>query len=261
MQIEEKIKQLANYSGEDRVISVSEYIDSIGSVDSVKYNSKLPSLDNFLEGFEEGELTVISAPTGCGKTTFAQTLTENFYDNGFNSLWFSYEMRPVQLIKKFPNLPMFYLPNNLKERTLSWIEDRITESEIKFKTKIVFIDHLHYLIDMLKLGQPSLEIGSIVRQLKRIAVEHEILIFLIAHLKKIKIDEELDNDHLRDSSLIAQEADNVLMLWRLKQKTGEMTNESILKITKARRTGTVGKKIKMSLVNKKFIEMTQFYDN
>ena len=106
------------------------------------------------------------------------------------------------------------------------------------------VDYVHFLVDLIKMRQPSLEIGSIVRSLKLLAIEYDVAIFLLAHLMKTKLDCEPDNDSLRDSSFIAQEADIVLMIWRKQNKqTKEFTNEAIIKITKNRREGLIGKMI------------------
>jgi replicative DNA helicase len=133
---------------------------------------------------------------------------------------------------------------------LDWLEARITEAIAKYDTKIVMIDHLHYLIDMAKVHNPSLEIGGIVRRLKKIAVQWGIIIFLICHTAKTQLDQELEIADIRDSSLIAQEADIVLMI---KRKYGEDKNgnRAILGIRKNRKTGQLGN-LNLVCVQKRF---------
>lgn len=263
-QIEELAKKMAdlkNYEGEDNIISCLDYIDAQGKdADVPRFYSKLPKLNELVKGFVEGSLTVISGPTGHGKTSFAQSLTEDFFENEVASLWFSYEVQPMRLIKKFPTLPLFYLPAKLQERTLPWLKDRIMEAQLKYNVKAVFIDHMHYLVDMVQLRQPSIEIGSIVRNLRLIAIELGVAIFLLTHLTKTKIDEEIGSEHLRDSSFLAQEPDNLLFIWRLKEKNGEYQNKAILKIDKARDTGVMGKKIPLIYQNNHFKELDTTYD-
>src|SRR3990167_897172 len=245
-QLTKKIIDLQNYQGEDAVISSLDYQALLKNQPPAKKMGcwLMPSLDGMLNGFQEGELIVLSGATGHGKTTLAQSLTQGLLKNDTKSLWFSYEMKPSQFFAKFPELPLFYLPKTLKDKSTNWIEEKIIEAKLKFGVKTVFIDHLHFLVDLIKMRQPSLEIGSIVRSLKLLAIEYDVAIFLLAHLMKTKLDCEPDNDSLRDSSFIAQEADIVLMICRKQNKqTKEFTNEAIIKITKNRREGLIGKMI------------------
>jgi len=103
----------------------------------------------------------------------------------------------------------------------------------------------------------SLQIGSVMRTLKRIALKYNIIIFIVAHMKHVKLVSEPDMEDLRDSSFIGQEADIVLMMWRLKNKeTEEMLNEASLVIRAHRRTGETGK-INLIHQNGKFSELSQ----
>jgi len=79
-----------------------------------------------------------------------------------------------------------------------------------------------------------------MRFLKKIALKYNIVIFVVAHMKHIKLTSEPDLEDLRDSSFIGQEADIVLMMWRLKISDTEMSNEANLVIRAHRRTGENG---------------------
>ena len=251
----DKFQELRNYKGPDRVLPADELKRLMGERKATPVQTLLPALNEALDGFTFGELIVISGPTGHGKTTFAQTLTQHFVSSGHKSLWFSFEVPFAQFIQKFSIVPEFYSPAQLRNRSLGWIETRIFESLAKYRTRIVFIDHLHFLIDMSRLRNPSLEIGSVLRELKTFAVQNNLIIFLIAHLSKITTDTEPDVEHLRDSSFIGQEADSVLILWRTKDKeTKEFGTQAVAKVAKARRTGTMGKKIKLEFSDGIFIE-------
>lgn len=79
--------------------------------------------------------------------------------------------------------------------------------------QIFFVDHLHFLIDMARVSNPSLEIGAIVRRIKRFAVDNDFIIFLLCHVKKTEGDDISWRD-LRDSSFIAQDSDTCIMVKR-----------------------------------------------
>lgn len=237
-------KRLLAYEGSDKIVSSYEMRSLLKDYQEDRHiKSKLPSLDSYIKGFFGGEITTISGLTSMGKTLFAQSLTKNFTEDKVSCLWFTYEVPPHQFLSYFGNeLPLFYLPQELKDSKLDWLTERITEAKLKYDTKVVFIDHLHYLVDM--GHNMSVEIGATMRYLKKLALRLNVCIFLIAHTMKLKYEEEMDNDSLRDSSFIAQESDNVFFVWRKKGKDFS-ENESTLKITKNRRFGVIGKKIQL----------------
>ena len=233
------------YEGDDKIISseeLREEIEAEKEKDHLMIYTKIPALDRIIDGFREGNLVVVSAPTKMGKTTLCQTFTIEFAKQDMNCLWFSYEVPMYEFMNKFgDNPPLFYLPKQLKGNTMTWLEERIVESIAKFNTKVVFIDHLHYIVDMNARNQNmSLQIGSVMRFLKKIALKYNIVIFIVAHMKHIKLTSEPDLDDLRDSSFIGQEADIVLMMWRLKISDTEMSNEANLVVRAHRRTGENG---------------------
>lgn len=215
--------------------------------------------DNAMDGgVRDGELIVVSGPTGQGKTTFLQNLTINLDKIKVPTLWFTYEMSPWYLKEKFVTMGqtkklLTYAPTDDLYMKMSWMEDMIKEAKNDHLCKIVFIDHLHYLLPLLAGTNSSLMIGSIVRELKRLAVKTETIIFLIAHTKKIYQDEDLDLSSVRDSSLVVQEADFVFLVERLKKekrrgsgikKEGTLwTDNSRVQLAKNRRTGLMVYKV------------------
>lgn len=253
----ERMLKLAEYKGEDRVIPAEELVKELEARNAggLKLNTSIPGLDKLSEGFRRGNLIVISAPTGQGKTSFAKTLTKNFTENGQKSLWFSYEVPPDEFWATFPAGNKFFtMPRELSSGLLTWIEERILESKAKYNTNIVFIDHLHFLVSMRDLAiakNQSILIGMILRELKKLALMNDMIIFLIAHMKKKDTEEQLPTiDDLRDSSFVAQESDMVLLMWRKQIQQSredkknkippEWTNEAVLSVVKNRRTGRLG---------------------
>jgi replicative DNA helicase len=201
-------------------------------------------LDNIVS-FEGGDLVTISGLTGHGKTLFAQTLTKAFAEQEKRSLWFTYEIPAYQFLSQFgEDMPLFYMPQKLTDSTMLWIEKRIYEAKVKYGLEAVFVDHLHFLLDMQK-NNTSLEIGFLMRSMKKLAIKYNIVFFLIAHTQKVKHDADLDNDLIRDSSFVAQESDSVIFVHRLINTD----KQAILKITKNRRFGIINKKIKIIKVN------------
>jgi len=263
-------RALKEYRGKDEVISFQSYKQLLeGKQEPIwRVKSNIPTLDDLIGGFQEGNLIVVTAPTGQGKTTFCQTLTRNFADNGVRCLWFSYEVPPREFLEKFgENLPVAYLPKALVSRTMIWIERKIVEAIAKYQTKVVFIDHLHYLLDLSKVKNASLEIGAIMRELKLMALKYNIVIFIVAHMTKTRFEDKVGLEDIRDSSFISQEADYVIVLWRdatrqskrdLREKGVIYTNEAVASVEKNRRTGRTGS-LRLILKDNLFYEVTENY--
>ena len=252
--------KLYNYMGDDRIVLSRELRERFSisreEMKNYRYEFGFRTLDSCMDGVQAGELTVISGLTGNGKTLLAQTLTRNFSDSGIPCLWFTYEVMAPQFLEQFGiPLPVFAMPNVLKSNSIFWIEERIYESCLKFETKVVFIDHLHYLIDLGLRHNVSLEIGKLMRSLKKIAIRYVQTIFLVCHMTKIQEEKEPDNDNLRDSALIACEADNVFFVWRKKTRP----QEAILKVTKNRRNGVMQKKIDLIKIGNYLEEKEMIY--
>jgi RecA-family ATPase len=241
-------KNLREYDGEDRVISSHEMKLSFDrrSVARISVKSLIPSLDRYIEDFRGGEVIAISGPTKNGKTLLAQTLTVNFAKQGQPGLWFTFEVPASQFLSQFPNLPILYMPAKLKPHALDWLEDRIVESFEKYHTRIIFIDHLHYLLDLARMKNPSIEIGAVVRRLKGIAVNREMVIFLLCHTIKGKQDGTLSYESIRDSSFVSQESDTVFMIKRTPEE-GE--NTARLRVEFHRRTGVMEKVVDLVKVD------------
>ena len=239
--------KLLTYEGEDKVITSFELDDILqqSGEQGLQVNSKLSLLDKYIEGFESGELIAISGPRKQGKTLLAQSLTVNFLKQDIKSLWFSYELTPKQFLRSFPEIPFFLTPLKLKTNALPWMKERIIEALLKHGIGVVFIDHLHFLFDLAKSKNTSLEIGQVVRFLKSLAIEYNLIIFLLCHMKKISFDKDPDDSDVRDSSLVSSESDTGLILWRIKNTE----NQAWLKIAYSRRTGTFDRKIKIAKVN------------
>lgn len=265
----ERLKDIYRmYNEEDRVISSIEANKNIQKLKKEEgsrllIKSHYKSLDKIIDGFFPGNLITISAPTKQGKTLFCQNLTENFIKDDIKSLWFSYEVPMEEFLERFDiDVPLFYLPRMLKNNTLIWIEQRIIESVVKFNTKVIFIDHLHYVLDLAALQKNinvSLQIGSILRELKRMAIKWKVAIFLIAHIAKTTLDQPPTLADLRDSSFIAQESDIVLMIWRKVKEDSSppiLSNSAILSVQAHRRKGTTGN-IPLTYVNGKLRETSE----
>jgi replicative DNA helicase len=108
--------------------------------------------------------------------------------------------------------------------------------------KVEFIDHLHFIVPF-SAERQDLRIGETMRALKQLAEKWNMLIILIADLKKTRVDRAPDLEDLRDSSFIAQESDTVILLWRESIRTDRevvITDNVTVSVQANRRTGKTG---------------------
>lgn len=244
----EKMQKLKEYDGPDKVVSCHELKLTLDQFPDTHINVKsmIPGLDTACDGFRGGELIVISGPTKNGKTLLAQTLTVNFAKQYAFPLWFSFEMPNRQFFSKFQELPIIYMPSILKPRAMEWFDERVHESFLKFNSRIIFVDHLHYLVDLARQKQVSLEIGTIIRHLKTLAVQNDFLIYLLCHTTKGKQEANLSYESIRDSSFISQESDSVIMIKRTPED-GEKTARA--RVEFHRRTGVMERTVGLVMVD------------
>lgn len=232
----------------DEIISSYEMLEYIKQKKKpdLQIMSKIPRIDDLTDGFTSGELVVISGPTKNGKTTLGRTLTVNFCEQNCTPLWFTFEVTPERFLNDFKELPLFYMPKVLHGNNWKWTANKIIEANRRFYTRVVFIDHLHFLLSISQLSnQPSLQIGGLIRDLRILALKYGLIIFVMAHTTKISELKDMSYRQIRDSSFVAQESDTTLMIAR---KPGTI-NQARLSVELARRKGTLGEWVDLVLVD------------
>lgn len=254
-----RLKEIAlKYNGEDKIISFEEIGERIrNQKEEHKIMSGWDGLDDLLKGFRPQQLVVVSALTKSGKTSFLMDLTTRLKD--YSPIWFPFEESAEELMRKFiergENLPHGFTPENIIGSTVEWIESKIVESIAKYNSRIVFIDQLDFIVPM-NGDNHALMVGKTMRDLKAIAKKWNIVIFLICHLSKAKMDTQPTLEDLKGSSSIGQEADTVILLWReTKRENGELviTDNVNVSVQANRRVGKTGN-IKMVYSNGHFVE-------
>jgi len=216
------------------------------------FSTGFTMFDEAMEGgFSGGDLVVISGISGHGKTSFAQTLTYNLCRNKFQTLWFSYEVSTDNLDAKFRKMGIgeFYhvfTPRKNTTGKLDWVKKKILHSIIENHTKIVFIDHIDFLksTKTKNSDNEAIALKNIAIELKDIAVKYNIVIVLMAHLKKLPDDfKEPTMQDIGYSAGIFQLADYIFIIWRLQQKNPDSDSGEVfgpyskIKIVKNRLTG------------------------
>lgn len=254
-----RLKEIARvYRGEDKVIPFSDVMTRIkSSADDLKIFTGWEKLDALLKGFRLQQLIVVGALTKSGKTSWLMDMSTRLQE--YNPLWFSFEQSVDELIsicvERGQTPPLAFTPESLMGSSVEWVESKIVESIAKYDTKIVFIDHLDFIVP-LDGNNHHLQIAKTMRELKGLAKKWNIIIFIIAHLQKAKMSEQPTLEDFRGSSSIAQECDTAIVLWRqMNKEDGQVviTNNVNVSIQANRRHGSTGN-VKMVYNNGLFTE-------
>jgi replicative DNA helicase len=230
------------YSGDDRVVSSEELFEEIQRMPvKPKFKSGFTALDNTMQGFVTGEMIFVSGITKHGKTSMCMELSHRFKEQ--NPLWLSFEEKAIDLLRKFNErtgeFPQIFTPRKNELTNLEWIEKKIVESKAKYDSKVVFIDHLGFIGDAERNRDESeaSRYERISREIHSLAVKWDVLIFLLGHLTKVGI-----TQNIKGSSAMAQEADLTMLIWRKTSREGGkivIGNETNLSL-QANRRGETG---------------------
>lgn len=235
--------------------------------------TQFEGLDNVLVGLGKGDLVLVGARPGMGKTSFALNIATNVAMKTNKTVCiFSLEMPDEQLVSRMISSEALVNSYNLRSGTLSeedwtkissaasklsqtniYIDDTtsITVTGMKAKLRrmknlgLVVIDYLQLMQSDKHTDNRVLEIGDISRGLKIMAKELAVPVICCAQLSRAS---ESRNDKtpmlsdLRDSGAIEQDADIVMFLYRPEyyKEDAEKTNLAQVVIAKNRH-GSTGK--------------------
>ena len=254
---------------------ISEIAASLSDDITISYPTGYKEYDNaFMGGVKEGDLIVLSGQTGMGKTLFMQSMGYNFVTSGQPILFFSFEVPIGELWRKFKDMGvennfLAYAPEKNSNRKIDWVCQKIKESRDRFQTKIVFIDHLGFLMeepanyDSSIANNLSTILTLICRRLKSLAIQENVVIVLAHHLRKPPTSKDFSTLHdLKDSAGVAQESDAVVLIKRKEKKMGyddtgaTYEDQSFIQIEKNRRTG-INKKFEVTFNKGRLVEIDE----
>jgi replicative DNA helicase len=263
--IEQKIQKALQVGiMNDTVVDVFHNID-----DALEKDYRLPirtgivGLDNVLKGgLGRGELGVILAPTGTGKTTIITKFANTAYNDGFNVLQIFFEDNEAQIKRKHYTIWSGVAPDEqpeFKEEVLSAVReqqerssgtlklsklpsDNVTISEIKskirkmisegFKPDLVLIDYVDCISPERSVdGEEWKGEGSIMRSLESMTSEFDIAIWTATQGNRGSISSEVvTGDQMGGSIKKAQIAHIILSIGKtLEQKENNLATLSLLK--------------------------------
>lgn len=223
---------------EDRMEKASAHKEVIG------YKSGLITLDLKIEAFEPGKLIVIAARPSMGKTSLATVIAEHNLSQGIGVLFDSLEMDRHDIMRRLlsaksdetisdlkrgvvKNTQKFQSAKEFYYKSPLFIHDKsyLTVEQLKAKALRIFrkhpevklwiLDHARYI--KLHGDNVHTEVGNIVKELKKVAKDHQVTLFLLSQINRLnenRINKKPQLSDLRDSGAIEEDADMVIMLHR-----------------------------------------------
>lgn len=229
------------------------------------YSTGWRNIDCYLQGLRKGELTVITADTGAGKTTFCTQLMVNCAMQGIPVWINSWEMKPETTMRKLASVilrrPMkmqnfsdheneqfdewgsrykvFVNPNTIGTDMNALSSQLVKAKELGIQ--IVMLDHLDYLVSA-KKEKLHEAIDDTVKHLHELAFGLDMHFLLICHPRQsASSSEEVGMHGLKGSSSIKQYADNIIILHRCARTDPQADpNKVKVRIAKNRMFGIEG---------------------
>lgn len=226
----------------------------------------LQSVNQCIGGMHNGNLIVLAARPGVGKTAFAMNLALHAASQKTGGIFFSLEMTPKQLAERAlayqGQIPLNVIRGNAAiepshaQRIVTagselniplWLDQRpyhtvdtiaatIRRAKRRHNIGVAFIDYLQLIEKQGRRNDTNDSmIGDITRKLKLLARSEHIPIILLSQLNRLASDAEPCLHHLRESGNIEQDADDVFFLYSKQGPQNAEANQPIwFKIGKQR---------------------------
>lgn len=269
--VESKLSEVQLSAGDgDPVRLADAAVEALCRIDTIQRRGKsvgvptgLPSFDNDMGGLFPGELTILAARPGVGKTSLALQIASHNAERGRLVYFASLEMSAAELstrlacgesgvsnrsvrIAKFQDGEMQRLSDALcrQSQVALEIHDRSAltvaaiRREIRKRKKrgltLAVIDYLQLVSPEDRRLPREQQVARMVRQLKETAREYDVPILCLCQLNRQADGDEIPRlSQLRESGAIEQDADVVLFLSKHEPTDTEQHN-AVLHVAKNR---------------------------
>jgi replicative DNA helicase len=204
-------------------------------------------LNEYTTGFHAGELIVLAANTGMGKSSAAMQIAMHAAQHGHGAVVFSLEMSRENLIGRMvcqiarvdghrqrsgklsaeDRYEIMKAVRSLEEIPL-WIAEHGARNEpamrmairnhrAKHPIKIAIVDYLQLMKALARHHGRHEELSEITRSLKLMAIEEDLVVVLLSQLSRENMRKPArppELSDLRESGSIEENADAVFFLWR-----------------------------------------------
>ncbi len=238
-----------NYTTKEAMIDFIDELTEIydGDDKHIGLNTGLDRIDRILGGIHPSDMIIVGARPGVGKTAFALSILKNLAKSGKKVGFFSTEMAVKQVMGRLTSLesgihavkfrtgalteedfPRLTLATNNIAKYNFRICDKpaITIGELVMQSRawmadggidFIAVDYLTRLHPDKSRNNQTLDVGDIVTGLKNLARTLNVPVMVLAQLNRgseNRTDKTPVMSDLRDSGVIEQEADQIMMLYR-----------------------------------------------
>lgn len=249
-----------------------------------------PELSEALGGLRAHELTLITAPTGAGKTQLNACISTQLLQLGIPqfiasvetgrhdyflrmaSALMSYDFNtgdpvPIEMCSKFIERHKDALKND--NAWFAKYEDRVDADEMigvlkreveEHRVQVAVLDNLNFFLKVLSLHMEKAEMDSAIHRFVMLVKRLPVHVILVVHPKKTQDGRVTSEFDIKGSSTAVQEASNVILFNRLPKDQVDSglyrPSDRELTIAKARRRGKhVGSKFLFSFNNGRYSEI------
>lgn len=225
------------------------------------FNTGFSKIDKAIGGLDGGDLIIIAARPGVGKSAFTLQFIRKLGKEGNKVGYFNLEMAEKQIYERaiastsgidmtrirlattFLNdeQKKFDAGNGILEGeknvyvyTGAQTVNSIRATQKKEQFSIIFIDYLQLIQSINKRQNRSAEVGDISRGLKSIATDFNIPVVALSQLNRVSEmnrDKEPSMSELRESGDLEQDAAVIIMIWN---PNSEDSSEKMIKVEKSR---------------------------
>ena len=219
-------------------------------------------IDKAIGGFDNGDVTIIAARPGVGKSAFSLQMIRKFGCDGAKTGYFNLEMAKKQIYERALasasgiDLNRIRLGTNFLNNEKALFEEgnaklqkennvfiisgvqtinNIRQIQKKYGFEVIVVDYLQLIKpDGKRNGNRISEVGDISRGLKELASEFNIPVIALSQLNRASEqykDKEPSLSELRESGDLEQDASTVLMLWNSDR---DNFCEKMIKVEKSR---------------------------
>eukprot|EP00656_Telonema_subtile_P044245 TRINITY_DN50532_c0_g1_i1.p1 TRINITY_DN50532_c0_g1~~TRINITY_DN50532_c0_g1_i1.p1 ORF type:complete len:579 (+),score=141.24 TRINITY_DN50532_c0_g1_i1:307-2043(+) len=232
----------------------------------------LPKLDAILKGHRRGEMTVVTGPTGSGKTTFLSQLSLDYCEQQVPTLWASFEILNTRLAqkmlaqhskklgKKGEGLPLTLenfpeIADSFEQLPLHFLRfhgssdvDEVLEAMdyacYAHDVEHVVLDNLQFMLSGQGRGYDRFEQQDrAIEKFRKFATQKNVHVTLVIHPRKEQDGEPLGITSVFGGAKATQEADNIVVIQHLAKQgpDGATVNLKYVEVKKNRYDGQLGR--------------------